>query len=351
MPQQAEKVSGFYLDWTKYELNWWWVAECISTTQPSNPVEGSIYYDTTNDVLKTYDWTQWNEISWAEYEAWTGIAIWNLYRDTQWPCPEGFHIPVWGEMQAINDIMEIWESAWYYTTADIQKILHLPSAYPPTPEYAEEITSTSGYWMAYWDDWFKAWYYLPSSGWLYLNEWDDASTAYLSFIRAVKDEPVIPDGSWTRIVWSFQWKWIFWNQTLWLISLSDRTDAGSPRYTIMDKNIWATTVRTYWDTQTEANSGKLFQRWNNYWFPWYDDIQVASWYWPWNYYSSSTLICDDYWEWDSSNNHNLWWWATNWTRVDETWNKIYKGITKIPVFISIFRQDEKVISTGEIFIN
>ena len=306
-------------------------ASSITTTQPGNPVEWDVYYDTSDDVIKVYDWTNWNATG-KEYEAWTGIAIWDLYRDTQWPCPEGFHIPVWNEMQAINDIMEIWESAWYYTTADIQKILHFPSAYPPTPEYAEEITSTSGYWMAYWDDWFKAWYYLPSSGWLYLNEWDDASTAYLSFIRAVKDEPVIPDGSWTRIVWSFQWKWIFWNQTLWLISLSDRTDAGSPRYTIMDKNIWATTVRTYWDTSTEANSGKLFQRWNNYWFPlswaaWTVTTSTtavdASWYWPWNYYSSSTLICDDYWEWDSSNNHNLWWWATNWTRIDETWNKIY----------------------------
>lgn len=33
-------------------------------TAPANPTEGMIWYDTTNDILKTYDWSQWNEV-WA----------------------------------------------------------------------------------------------------------------------------------------------------------------------------------------------------------------------------------------------------------------------------------------------
>jgi hypothetical protein len=34
----------------------------IWTTSPDNPCEWYIWYDTTNDVLKVYDWTQWNEV-------------------------------------------------------------------------------------------------------------------------------------------------------------------------------------------------------------------------------------------------------------------------------------------------
>jgi len=40
-------------------------ASSITTTQPSNPVEWDVYYDTTNDVVKVYDWTNWNVV-WDE---------------------------------------------------------------------------------------------------------------------------------------------------------------------------------------------------------------------------------------------------------------------------------------------
>lgn len=34
----------------------------VSATAPSNPVEWQLWYDTTNDILKTYDGTNWNEV-------------------------------------------------------------------------------------------------------------------------------------------------------------------------------------------------------------------------------------------------------------------------------------------------
>lgn len=105
--------------------------------------------------------------------------------------------------------------------------------------------------------------------------------------------------------------WIYHNATLWLISLSSD---GSNWITIADKNLWATTVWNSWDSVTESNCGKYYQRWNNYWFPL---AQVspsstrvnASNYWPNNYYSSSTFI-NNWWYWDSSDNKDLRWWVT-----------------------------------------
>lgn len=54
-----------------------WEASSITTTQPSNPVEWDIYYDTTNDVLKVYDGTNWVEVwSWIKNNTtWTTYTI------------------------------------------------------------------------------------------------------------------------------------------------------------------------------------------------------------------------------------------------------------------------------------
>ena len=114
--------------------------------------------------------------------------------------------------------------------------------------------------------------------------------------------------------------WIYHNATLWLISLSSD---GSNWITIMDKNLWATTVWNSWDTLSEANCGKYYQWWNNYGFPFTwgvttSSTQVnASNYWPWNYYSSSTFITYK-WSWDTTDNWNLWGGVT-WTNEAMQW--------------------------------
>ncbi len=43
-------------------------------TAPSPATEWMLWYDTVNDVLKVYDWTNWN-LTWKVYSAWTWINI------------------------------------------------------------------------------------------------------------------------------------------------------------------------------------------------------------------------------------------------------------------------------------
>lgn len=113
---------------------------------------------------------------------------------------------------------------------------------------------------------------------------------------------------------------IYHNSDLWLISLSSN---GSTWITIADKNLWATTVYNNWDTLSDSNCGNLYQRWNNYWFSRSWTITTssttvnASSYWPNNYYSSSTFITGSY-NWDTSDNTNLWGDTTN-TLVARKW--------------------------------
>lgn len=107
--------------------------------------------------------------------------------------------------------------------------------------------------------------------------------------------------------------WIYHNPDLWLISLSSN---WTNWITIADKNLWATTVWSSWDTLDESNCGKFYQQWNNFGFPhtWpvtTSNTQVnASTYWPWNYYSSNVFITSNSDGWDNSDNKNLWWGVT-----------------------------------------
>lgn len=116
--------------------------------------------------------------------------------------------------------------------------------------------------------------------------------------------------------------WIYHNPDLWLISLSSD---GSNWLTIADKNLWASTVWNEWDLNTLANCGYFYQWGNNYWFDWTHLNSItkssspvdAAWYWPWNYYSSSTFRYSMY-EWDSSDNKDLWGGDTD-TNASKQW--------------------------------
>ena len=124
-----------------------------------------------------------------------------------------------------------------------------------------------------------------------------------------------------------------------------KDDNWNTLFTIMDRNLWATTTGTTCSSSNLPACGKLFQWWNNYGFdnstsPWpyrtgsasvqYTDLVDASAYGPWNYYSSSTFILrpdgSDYYRWDKTDNANLWWWewdtaTTRWpgTDADRQW--------------------------------
>lgn len=61
-----------YIDWELAKKQNW----VASATAPSNPSEWDLWYDTTNSVMKVWDWTQWNTTWWeivyatqAEYNA------------------------------------------------------------------------------------------------------------------------------------------------------------------------------------------------------------------------------------------------------------------------------------------
>lgn len=217
---------------------------------------------------------------------------------TQWPCQDGFHVPLQSELQTV------YNTGWC-------SYLKLPLTWR-RDFWGGWITSQGRYWY-YWSSSSYSdarWaYFLRDESW-YVITW--SGKAYWFSIRPFKNIPVQPDSSWT-VLYQGSWNaWVYHNTSLGLISLSTN---WTTRITIADKNLWATTVYNSWDTLSEANCGKYYQRWNNYGFPFTWSITTsstqvnASAYWPWNYYSSSTFITiTSNWAWDSTGNKNLRWW-------------------------------------------
>jgi len=241
--------------------------------------------------------------------------------DMQWPCDSGFHVPVKSEW--VNLGTELFTNLWlaknWWT---LKTYLKLPANW----DFEDN---------QFWNRWNVFYYYSSSNmnarncRWIYADTnnanfeyWNGKSWA--EWIRAFANTVSIPDNTWTTLYdWSgiADWAWIFHNATLGLISISsDWTNW----ITIADKNVWATTVYNDWDTLSEANTGKYFQWWNNYGFPFTwptttSSTRVnASVYWPWNYYSSSTFItwAINNW-WDTSNNANLRWWVSQWSTTKD----------------------------------
>jgi hypothetical protein len=258
--------------------------------------------------------------------AWDNITIEEVSLfDTQWPAPDGFHVPTKNEWQEVLTMWQTinaradWTSSWW---EELRTYLKLPcQSYRASGSW--DIQAYTNYlvymWCStplneYWDA-LKIWVASPST---FLPKYSFTSSLWRWFwcpIRAFKNVPVIPDNTWTTI---YDWSstatnaGIFHNSTLWLISISSDWINWK---TISDKNIWATAVRSSWNI-TDNQKWYFYQRWNNYWFPstWSvatSSTQVdASANWPWRYYNSSTFITNS--NWDSSNNWNLWWWVSQW---------------------------------------
>lgn len=298
-----------------------------------NGVEANIPVTSVNwqygDVVvawKEYNAWQWIEIDWTKIsaKAWTGIGVWTDYSAMRWPCPDGFHVPKAVErIRVFNSWITLWAwtSTWWNNASTYLKLPFAGYRLPTSSTYNQGTN----------------WYYqtcgFEASRWLFMSISEslvpDApnymTTTYAHSLRPFKDIPSIPDSSWTVL---YQWTWTAWiyhNSQLWLISISSD---WTTRYTIADKNLWATAVYNFWDTLSQSNCGNYYQWWNNYWFPRTWSVTTsstrvdASWYWP-SSYNSSTFITAQWFNRDTSNNANLWWWVT--------WAITYNWITNTGV--------------------
>ena len=241
------------------------------------------------------------------------------YSKRQWPCPEGFHIFTSSDLYWIKSL----PSSLWINDVSFMNYIKLPHTW---------VISKSWTWIESSWTYYVWWACNQNSNfcWLIQLSWTPWNTSWVnrriwwsvtektnwSPVRPIKDTPIKPDDSWVIIYdWSSiaEWAWIFWNQSLWLITVSSDWNSW---WTIADKNLWATTVWNPWDAINDNNRWLMYQYWNNHWFSYSAQSKIVSWpidvtwYWPWNRYDSDTFVTATY-NWSSAQwsteAANLWW--------------------------------------------
>lgn len=276
------------------------------------------------------------------------IDITKIYYDysaMQWPCPEWFHVPMSSEWESI---ISIWSNIWAFEYDsnnnlynNLCQYLKLPLCWfiytnanfrqQSTVAYylsCSKVSSTSSWCPCLFAA--RSWY--TSATYKYWWRMINSASWYWYSVRPFKNEYISPDNTRTVLYnWSSyqEWAWIFYNQSDWLISITDWNNW----LTLSDKNLWATIVRNVWDSYSFNNSWYFYQQWNNFWFAYWIDAsptsttQVnASDYSYMNPYSSSTFIKQTTWE--NPRNWDLWWWDT-WV-IPKKWQLVpYIAVTWI----------------------
>lgn len=341
----SEANCGWYFQrWNNYMFPFTWTVTTSSTQVDASNYWPWNYYSSSTFITRsgspfrrdtTNNWNLWWWETWVQQLPTPIIKRyygWKIIKDIQWPAPYGFHVPSNDEWAALcSTLATTFSMARLAETMGIY--LKIPMAWERS--YSNANVSNVGSYGYYWS-------FTPRNNFLAyalrispsnIEPTYNGGRASGESLRCFKDSPTIPTSSWTTLYDGSSvatGAWVFYNATDGLISVSWDWQTW---YTIMDKNLWATTVYNYWDTLTDANCGYFYQWGNNYWFPhsWTvttSSTQVdASNYWPWNYYSSNIFITYA-WRWDTTDNRNLWWWVTKWQHLAEV-IKVYKWNTLI----------------------
>ncbi len=356
----SANAGKYYQRWNNYWFDMTWATTTSSTKVdasaywPWNYYSSSTFITDGSSSVKAWDttintnlrwWTTWIQQKPAPIvKRYYGWKLVNDYSAMRWPAPDGFHVPLSTERQAVYNI---WTALWWWSSdwTNFWIALKLPFAGYRSYSYAgvNNQNSDANYWSSTPGNSYSAYrLYFKSSR---INRMGTSYRSNANSVRCFKNSPTMPTSSWTKLYWtSIEAGGIFWSSTDWLISLSSDWQT---RITIQDKNLWATQVWNSWDTLSEANCGKYYQRWNNYGFPrtWSvttSSVQVdASNYWPWNYYNSSTFITrsSSPYTWDSTDNWNLWWWETWVQQKPAEVIKVYKWNIQIRPVVPVPRAE------------
>ena len=257
----------------------------------------SLQYNDHNTFVR------WEGGGWGwEYTAGEWISIWKWldYSAVRWPCDEWFHIPTRDEAQFLLTISQRSDSqlpgTWVKAPNNGFIKFQNPNIYASWTRWTCTASGNTGqdhhtnaYMLCY-----------DNSGYMPAQPLAPTDKSYWCWVRAFKDNPVIPDETWTILWQNLRWAF-YWNETLGLIT-AHNTDTNQ-YVTLQDKNVGATNVGDNW----------LYFQWgNNQWFTSASAATSttkvdASWYEPSTY--AADPINTSY-DWSSEENDNLWGWVT-----------------------------------------
>lgn len=245
------KVQSVIINWEEHEFGWWEVYTAWYNIEISN-----------DNVISTirqpdhYLW-HWNAIQWQspdfletapyDYNAWDYYIV-NKTADMSWTNRIEM---LWGEYH-IPSIDEINKITWNETVAEVIHNISNTNVgrYDSlifVPSNPEAINMSSFLWASNWAYFVRESDSSPYYGINVMpnNQMTMFTNSYIWQVLAFKDEPTVPDNTWTDL-----WDDLYYKASLWLYSFQVWEDEW---ITFKDKVEWATTPWWKWN---------LYQRWN-----------------------------------------------------------------------------------------
>jgi len=241
------KVQSVIINWEEHEFGQWYTAWYNIEISDDNVIS-------TLRQPDHYLW-HWNAIQWQspdfletapyDYNAWDYYIV-NKTADMSWTNRiemlwGEYHIPSIDEIQKFSSNKKAAEVIYNITN------YHAGDAttYILVPSNPEAINMSSFLWASNWT------YYVRESDGSYEFDFDTANRMplitnwQLQQVLAFKDEPAVPDNTWTSL-----WDDVYYKSSLWLYSVLVWENEW---ITFKDKVEWATTPWWKWN---------LYQRWN-----------------------------------------------------------------------------------------
>jgi hypothetical protein len=305
-------------------------ATWVETTQPSNPTTGSTYYDTTNNVLMVYDWTQWNAVWWWGWWSWWWnyldeiYTVWELYslsddvfrQDTPILSNCTRELPFWDDSSRTQvHIQRIW--SW---TASNQLKLKLKKYWDPETNVIVEVRE-----------------------WIKVNESSSSAYRYWSNIICSWSIPYSSiSTSWWEITVTMDWTfwWTKWQLLDVVVYKASWTSSTTNYYAVMFDNTQYSecfsAVYVNWNTRART---KIAPYCISTWFLTSNMAKVKT--TSWSFTQSVAMIATSWWWWDATynvftapktwnytvkirvrNTNYSWWtsWQLQWMNSTVSWN-------------------------------
>lgn len=258
-----------YINWELAKKQNW----VTSATAPTDPEEWDLWYDTTNNVLKVYDWTQWNTTWWWGWGTWD--VVWpssatngNLavFDGTTWKLiKDGWSVPTW--------VPTVW------TNGQVLTVVSWAAAWA-NPSWWDVLVSTQA--NNIFTSWMKIWGGTEAD---YLLLTPDSNTAYL--LTANSPTPPTPSSRPTITGFSYDSKTLGVSQyTYWDVNWMAWKPDGTKFYITWEQNntVYQFSCSTAWDVTTGTYDSKYVATGTNVsaalWFS--DDGQTMWIWWGWN---------------------------------------------------------------------
>lgn len=263
------------------KLAWIWVSNWIvtSATAPVSPIEWMVWYDTTNDQLKVYDWTNWN-ITGKEYVQgnWINISNNTVSVDTT-------VVATQTDLDSKQDTL--------VSGTNIKTI---------------NSTSLLGNWNIDVQDTLVSWTNIKTiNGESVLGSWDLEIKWWWEQVGYIDFLMVWWGWAPSNIVWYWYYPW-WWGAWGFVECFCQAIYSKQYQVTIWQ---WGTTYPQRWDWRWGDTIFYWIAYWGWNWGNYYNACLFQNWWSWWGWYSSwwnwgvgySWQWCD-WWKWNSA-----WWWG------------------------------------------